>query len=240
MRRGLIALVLCALPMAAFAQPRTYVTEEMQRAMVNFVSVVKSRHYFIASNDPRQAWVQQIGLRLANQARRPVPWQFAIVGDAHPNAACTGEGVVYVTTGLLDLGLDEDELAGVLAHEVAHGARQHAERYRVQVERAANAYKSVDIKTAEERLRNDVREAQQKSSSTLPPSINDNSAERLAISNHILQSRLRPWGERTPRPSKRAFRATRPTAATTTGWTSGRPTRSECATRPGPATHRTG
>lgn len=56
-------------------------------------------------------------------------WKFDVIKDPTPNALCTGEGHVLVTSGLLDLGLTDDELAGVLGHEVAHGVRRHAQLY---------------------------------------------------------------------------------------------------------------
>jgi len=37
--------------------------------------------------------------------------------DPEPNASCAGEGIVYVNLGLLNLGLTDDELAGILGHE---------------------------------------------------------------------------------------------------------------------------
>lgn len=54
-----------------------------------------------------------------------LPWNFYIVHERSPNAACVGEGHVFVTLGLMDLGLSDDELAGVLGHEIAHGVRRH-------------------------------------------------------------------------------------------------------------------
>ena len=59
---------------------------------------------------------------LARRAGLPMP-KIYIIHTEQPNAFATGRdpehGVVAVTTGLLQL-LDEEELAGVLAHELAH------------------------------------------------------------------------------------------------------------------------
>ena len=59
---------------------------------------------------------------LADRAGLPPP-KIAVIQSAAPNAFATGrspeKGVVAVTTGLLDL-LNPDELAGVIAHELAH------------------------------------------------------------------------------------------------------------------------
>ena len=54
-------------------------------------------------------------------------WNFDVIETHVPNALCTGEGHVLVTTGLLDLNLTDDELGGVLGHEVAHGVRRHTQ-----------------------------------------------------------------------------------------------------------------
>lgn len=61
-------------------------------------------------------------------------WNFDVIETPIPNALCTGEGHVLVTTGLLALGLTDDELAGVLGHEVAHGVRRHAQIYEERFE----------------------------------------------------------------------------------------------------------
>ena len=59
---------------------------------------------------------------LAHRAGLPMPKIYIIHTD-QPNAFATGRdpehGVVAVTTGLLNM-LDEEELAGVMAHELAH------------------------------------------------------------------------------------------------------------------------
>ncbi|MBW8269970.1 zinc metalloprotease HtpX [Caldovatus aquaticus] len=64
----------------------------------------------------------QIVAQLAANAGLPVPALYVIHED-QPNAFATGRdpqhAAVAVTTGLLDL-LDEDEVAGVIAHELAH------------------------------------------------------------------------------------------------------------------------
>jgi heat shock protein HtpX len=62
--------------------------------------------------------------RLAAQANLPMP-QIAIVNTSIPNAFATGRdkhhAVIAITTGLLNMyGLDQQELEGVLAHELTH------------------------------------------------------------------------------------------------------------------------
>ncbi len=72
------------------------------------------------------AYVRAVGTRLAaSSPRRDVPYAFHVVDTPEPNAFAI-PGHVYVTRGLLVLLNDEDELAGVLAHEVGHIAARHA------------------------------------------------------------------------------------------------------------------
>jgi len=54
----------------------------------------------------------------------------AIIDDSSINAASAGGGRYYVTTGLLDQATDE-ELRGVLAHEIAHEDLGHPARAQV-------------------------------------------------------------------------------------------------------------
>ncbi len=67
-------------------------------------------------------WLQDMITQLAERARLPRPRLYIIESDT-PNAFATGRspshGVVAVTTGIMRL-LTRDELAGVIAHELAH------------------------------------------------------------------------------------------------------------------------
>jgi predicted Zn-dependent protease len=74
-------------------------------------------------------YVRRLGGRLAHVAQRAdVAWQFSIADDAEANAFALPGGWIYVTRGLLVLLNSEDELAGVLGHEMAHVLQRHAVR----------------------------------------------------------------------------------------------------------------
>lgn len=53
-------------------------------------------------------------------------YTFKIVNDKEINAFSLPGGYVYVNKGLIDYIQSDDELAGVIAHEVAHAAHHHA------------------------------------------------------------------------------------------------------------------
>lgn len=71
-------------------------------------------------------YVDQIGQAMARQT--PLgnrPWRFYVVRDDAINAFNVPGGLVYVNTGLIANVGSAGELAGAIAHEVAHGAARH-------------------------------------------------------------------------------------------------------------------
>jgi predicted Zn-dependent protease len=78
-------------------------------------------------NDPElEAYVRTIGERLVvNASRQDVTWRFKIIDMPEPNAFALPGGYVYVSRGLLALVNDEDELAGVIGHEIGHVTGRH-------------------------------------------------------------------------------------------------------------------
>jgi predicted Zn-dependent protease len=78
--------------------------------------------------DPRLTlYLNQVGQTVLRKTSRPSTYggyHFAILDSDEPNAFASPGGIVLVTLGLLRLCENEDELAAVLAHEVAHVARR--------------------------------------------------------------------------------------------------------------------
>jgi predicted Zn-dependent protease len=76
-----------------------------------------------------ERYVAAIGRKLAAVSDRPQdPWKFQIVDAPEPNAFALPGGYIYVSRGLLALINSEDELAGVLGHEIGHVTAAHVER----------------------------------------------------------------------------------------------------------------
>lgn len=78
-----------------------------------------------------QAYVAEIGRTLVSVSETPTaPYTFTIIDSDEVNAFALPGGYVHVTRGLLALANSEAELAGVLAHEIAHVVARHpAQRY---------------------------------------------------------------------------------------------------------------
>lgn len=67
-----------------------------------------------------QRYVNLVGRHLADQSSRPaLPWTFGILATESVNAFSAPGGFVLLTQGLMDLLETEDELAAILAHEIA-------------------------------------------------------------------------------------------------------------------------
>ena len=85
----------------------------------------------ISSDAAANARVRRVGDRIVQAAgltdRR---WEYAVFVSESPNAFVLPSGKIGVTTGLLSLVRNDDQLAAVLGHEVGHVVAQHAaERY---------------------------------------------------------------------------------------------------------------
>ncbi|QIB66030.1 M48 family metalloprotease [Kineobactrum salinum] len=76
-----------------------------------------------------QAYVDRVGQRLAANSDRPdMQFTFTVIDSPDLNAFATPGGYVYINRGLLSYLDNEAELAGVLAHEIAHITARHAAR----------------------------------------------------------------------------------------------------------------
>lgn len=72
-------------------------------------------------------YVEQLGRQLAAHAGGPdYPYSFTVADKADLNAFALPGGPVWVHRGILEAARDESQLAGVMAHEIAHVAQRHA------------------------------------------------------------------------------------------------------------------
>jgi predicted Zn-dependent protease len=71
-------------------------------------------------------YVSQVGAYVASHSVEPTKqYKFVVTTDTDPDAMSVGAGRIYITIGMLRLMENEDELAGVLAHEIGHDAFHH-------------------------------------------------------------------------------------------------------------------
>ncbi|UCC66836.1 MAG: M48 family metalloprotease [Deltaproteobacteria bacterium] len=75
---------------------------------------------------PTRAYVDKIGRRLLEETHDfRFPYRFYVVKEMEPNAFAIPGGHIFITSGLIRLVHEEDELAGVIGHEIAHSVLRH-------------------------------------------------------------------------------------------------------------------
>lgn len=89
---------------------------------------VVSRYGGLVRDEAITRRVNLVGRAMAHYSSRPaLEWRFAVLASDTINAFSAPGGYVFITRGLYDLaGPDDDALAAVLAHEIAHITERHA------------------------------------------------------------------------------------------------------------------
>jgi predicted Zn-dependent protease len=118
---ALLALVAATAPAAAQSITNVDLYEKSLQAAQQAVE------YYGAWDNPEQLdRVNRIGYELAQHSEfNKFPFTFGLVNAAEPNAMALPGGQIFVTRGMIETGLDDDMLANVLGHEIAHVTKEH-------------------------------------------------------------------------------------------------------------------
>lgn len=135
---------LCTPCVFALTQPTTVLSKADQSQSGREVQEGKDASEEIAkvakfvTDKAELARVDRVGQRLAAVANSgsypalfgnakcyPFTWHFNIIQDDQVNAFALPGGYVYINSGLLHKVRSDDELAGVLGHEITHSAHHH-------------------------------------------------------------------------------------------------------------------
>ena len=96
-----------------------------EKSYKEFLSTAK-----ISKDKKQTERIRRIGRRIAKAANRPdFKWEFNLIEENQVNAWCMPGGKVVVYTGILPVAQNDDQLATVMSHEIAHALARHgAER----------------------------------------------------------------------------------------------------------------
>lgn len=131
--KALLALAMLATGVSVWAQPAA---DEERVGEVAAARILGAAPLLDAP--AAQKYLNMVGAAVAQRTEGGYKWRFGLVKTDSVNAFAAPGGFVLVTTGLMKQLQSEDELAFVLAHEVAHVLRQHHYRV-VQRQRLAEA-----------------------------------------------------------------------------------------------------
>ncbi|HSI24555.1 MAG TPA: M48 family metallopeptidase [Methylotenera sp.] len=80
----------------------------------------------LVKDEALQKYVNSVGRWVASQSdRADLPWHFGVIESEDLNAFAAPGGYVMITKGLYRKLTNEAQLAGVLAHEIAHVVKKH-------------------------------------------------------------------------------------------------------------------
>lgn len=100
---------------------------EEEWALGNQLAADIEKQMTIVRDPAVNQYVTRLGQSIVNRTQMAqLPWNFHVVKDAEINAFAIPGGHVYVTTGLINAADQANELAGVMAHEIAHGVERHS------------------------------------------------------------------------------------------------------------------
>jgi predicted Zn-dependent protease len=125
--RGLMAMV--AAGCSTGESRPSLISEKKERELGQEAASEIERTVGLVQDPALVGYVREIGRRLVAHTSTPdAPYQFHVADETEPNAFALPGGFVYVTRGLLALTNREDELAGVMGHEIGHVVARHSVR----------------------------------------------------------------------------------------------------------------
>lgn len=120
------SLALLSLVAGLSVPARAQITTEQEIILGREAANRFEARYGLAKDAAMQARVQRIGARLAPfNSRKDVPLTFKVCDMKSFNALAFPGGFIYATKGLMK-GLDDEQLAFVLGHEVTHVSHRHS------------------------------------------------------------------------------------------------------------------
>ena len=104
---------------------KSIISQEKEMAIGKQFSLEIERSARMFSDPVVVEYVNRVAQNVARSSDLKIPLTVKVIDDPSLNAFALPGGFLYVNTGLLKAADEEDELAGVMAHEIAHLACRH-------------------------------------------------------------------------------------------------------------------
>ncbi len=103
-------------------------TEEEKYYIGRSTSAFVFGNYELVKNKALTKYINEVGQTIALASDKSTTYngyRFNVFKDSKPNAYATSGGMILISTGILSIMENEDELASVIAHEVQHVVSDH-------------------------------------------------------------------------------------------------------------------
>ena len=104
---------------------KSIISEEKEIAIGKQYSVEVERSAKLLTDPVINEYVNRVAQNVARNSDLKIPLTVKVIDDPTLNAFALPGGFLYVNTGLLQAAEEEDQVAGVVAHEIAHVAARH-------------------------------------------------------------------------------------------------------------------
>jgi len=104
---------------------KSIISEEKEIAIGKQYSVEIERSAKLLTDPVVNEYVNRVAQNVARNSDLKIPLTVKVIDDPSLNAFALPGGFLYVNTGLLMAADEEDQVAGVVAHEIAHVAARH-------------------------------------------------------------------------------------------------------------------
>lgn len=104
---------------------KSIISEEKEIAIGKQYSTEVERSAKMLKDSVINEYVNRVAQNVARNSDLKIPLTVKVIDDPSINAFALPGGFLYVNTGLLAAADEEDQVAGVMAHEIAHVAARH-------------------------------------------------------------------------------------------------------------------
>jgi Zn-dependent protease with chaperone function len=121
MRRLASALLILCLLLGSMPQPAWSMSDQKEIELGKMLDDEVDSQSVISTDPFLTNWVESIGAKLAtHRARTAITYHFEIIDSNEVNSFAMPGGYVHVDMGLLNFVSSDDQLAGVMGHEMGH------------------------------------------------------------------------------------------------------------------------
>jgi predicted Zn-dependent protease len=121
-----VVLTLILLLLGSFVKGASALTTEEEKKLGKKIILEIEKSTEIERDLSLQSFIDRMGRSLVAQiGPSPFEFKFFLIKGTDPNAFAIPGGYIFVTTGLIVLADNEQEVAGVLGHEIGHVTSRH-------------------------------------------------------------------------------------------------------------------